>query len=122
MHGIAWDDLLHAPHPHFFRRRGVPAFTMTGFDGEVYDDVDEYLQHLRRWLPESYFAGRDFKDYVESLKAVASGAMDAAQASRKMPALRRVAGACPCSRAVRWVVDEPLVGQGNGGDVKEASA
>jgi hypothetical protein len=24
-----------------------------------------------------------------------------------MPALRRVGGACPCSKSVRWVVDEP---------------
>jgi 1,2-phenylacetyl-CoA epoxidase catalytic subunit len=110
--GIAWEDLLHMPHPAFFRRRGVPAFTMVGFEGETYDDLDAYLQHLRRRLPESYLAGRDFMDYLETLKQVVAGTIDADQASRQMPTLRRVAGACPCSRAVRWVVDEPLVGQG----------
>ncbi len=120
--GIAWEDLLHMPNPAFFRRRGVPAFTMTGFEGEVYEDYDAYLKHLQRSLPESYFAGRDFKDYLESLKAVVAGEIDTVQASRKMPTLRRVAGACPCSRAVRWVVDEPLVGQGNGSETTEASA
>ncbi|MEE8522660.1 MAG: hypothetical protein V3T72_01915, partial [Thermoanaerobaculia bacterium] len=114
--GIAWEDLLQMPDQAFFRRRGVQAFTMTGFEGETYEDLDDYLQHLRRQLPESYFAGRDFKDYLESLREVISGEIDVVQASRKMPALRRVAGACPCSRAVRWVADEPLVGQGNGGD------
>jgi hypothetical protein len=33
--------------------------------------------------------------------------MDSAEASKRMPKLRRVGGNCPCSRAVRWVVDEP---------------
>jgi 1,2-phenylacetyl-CoA epoxidase catalytic subunit len=113
--GIAWEDLLHMPDKAFFRRRGVPAFTMAGFDGETYDDLDAYVGHLRRQLPESYLAGRDFMDYLETLKDVAAGKLDAEQASRRMPTLRRVAGACPCSRAVRWVVDEPLVGQVDGG-------
>ena len=35
--------------------------------------------------------------------------MTAEDASRKMPALRRVGGSCPCSKAVRWVVDDPSV-------------
>jgi 1,2-phenylacetyl-CoA epoxidase catalytic subunit len=113
--GIAWEDLLHMPDKAFFRRRGVPAFTMAGFDGKTYDDLDAYVGHLRRQLPESYLAGRDFMDYLETLKDVAAGKLDAEQASRRMPTLRRVAGACPCSRAVRWVVDEPLVGQVDGG-------
>lgn len=105
--GIAWEDLLHMPHPDFFRRRGVPAFAMTGFEGESFDDFDSYVQHLRRHLPESYLAGRDFKDYLDRLRSVAAGEMDTVAASRMMPTLRRVAGTCPCSRAVRWVIDEP---------------
>ena len=111
--GVAWEDLLHVPHPDFYRRRGVPAFTLTGFEGETYDAVDDYLKHLKRHLPESYLAGRDFKDYLESLRSVESGEMSVVEASRKMPTLRRVAGTCPCSRAVRWVVEEPsaVVGQ-----------
>jgi hypothetical protein len=38
---------------------------------------------------------------------VATGALTVEAATGRMPALRRVAGACPCSKSVRWVVDEP---------------
>ena len=106
--GIAANELLHMPHPHFCRRRGVPAFQMVGFHGETFDDYDEYLQHLRKTLPESYFASSDFRDYAETLKQVASGEVEADAAARRMPALRRVAGTCPCSKSVRWVRDEPM--------------
>ncbi len=104
--GISWDDLLHAPHPHFFRRRGVPAFTLTGWDGEELETFDDYVGHLRRHLPESYLANTDFRDYIEKLRDVTSGEMELQEAVRKMPALRRVAGSCPCSKSVRWVSDE----------------
>jgi hypothetical protein len=30
----------------------------------------------------------------------------------KMPRLKRVGGTCPCSRAVRWVVEEPAAAGG----------
>jgi len=106
--GVGREDLLHMPHPDFFRRRGVPAFRMVGFAGESYTGVQDYLQHLIRNLPEAYRASRDFKDYVEALKEVQEGTMTAEQAAGRMPALRRVAGACPCSKSVRWVIDEPL--------------
>lgn len=107
--GIAWGDLLRLPHPDYCRRRGVPAFKMTGVLGEAYVEVDEYLRHLAATLPGAYLAGRDFKEYVEVLRQVAAGTMTAEDASRKMPALRRVGGSCPCSKAVRWVVDDPSV-------------
>ena len=109
VHGVAWDDLVHAPHPSFFRRRGVPAFELTGFGGETFDDVDDYLRHLARHLPDAYRAGRDFKFYVETLRKVHGGEMTVADGSRAMPHLTRVGGVCPCSRAVRWVA-----GNGNG--------
>src|SRR5262245_17672207 len=96
------------PHPDSFRRRGVPAFRMTGFAGENYEDVQDYLQHLVRNLPEAYRASRDFKDYVEALTQVGEGKVTPEQAAGRMPALRRVAGACPCSKSVRWVIDEPV--------------
>jgi len=111
-HGISWDDLVHMPHREFFRRRGVPAFTMIGWDGEEFQDIAAYLQHLSRHLPDSYRAGRDFRDYVEVLHQVHSGEKTADEAARTMPGLRRVGGVCPCSRAVRWVVDEPAAGSG----------
>ncbi len=109
--GITPQDLLRLPHRDFFRRRGVPAFTMVGFRGEAYDDVEAYALHLRRYLPESYLASKDFKDYFATLRQVASGALDAVAASRQMPALRRVAGTCPCSKSVRWVRDEPMTAE-----------
>ena len=106
--GISWDDLVHMPHPDFFRRRGVPAFTLTGVDGEVFEDLEEYKQHLRRHLPESYLAGRDFKEYFSTLEKVASGELTVAEAARRMPRLSRVGGTCPCSKSVRWVQEDPL--------------
>jgi 1,2-phenylacetyl-CoA epoxidase catalytic subunit len=109
--GIAPQDLLRLPHAAFFRRRGVPAFTMVGFGGETYDDVDAYGRHLQHCLPESYLASKDFRDYFSTLRRVAEGDLDATEASRQMPALRRVAGTCPCSKSVRWVRDVPLASE-----------
>ncbi len=106
--GVRREDLLHMPNPEFCRRRGVPAFRMVGVDGEVFNSFPDYVQHLIANLPESYRSSRDFKDYVESLREVAEGRTTIEQAVGKMPALRRVGGACPCSKSVRWVVDDPL--------------
>lgn len=106
--GVRREDLLHMPHQEFFRRRGVPAFRMVGVNGEAFTSFQDYVQHLIANLPESYRSSRDFKDYVESLREVAEGRMTPEQAAGKMPALRRVGGACPCSKSVRWVVDDPV--------------
>ncbi|HEY4563107.1 MAG TPA: Phenylacetic acid catabolic protein [Thermoanaerobaculia bacterium] len=105
--GVRREDLLYTPHPDFFRRRGVPAFKMTGSQGEAFTSAHDYLQHLVRVLPESYRASRDYKDYADALLAVEAGTLTLEQAASRMPALRRVAGACPCSKSVRWVYDEP---------------
>ncbi|MCP4203710.1 MAG: hypothetical protein GY769_17470 [bacterium] len=108
--GIAFEDLVHLPDTRFFRRRGVPAFELVGRDGETFDDVDAYLGHLTRHLPDAYRAGRDFKHYVDLLTRVHSGETSVVDASREMPTLTRVGGVCPCSKSVRWV-------NGNGSDV-----
>ena len=113
--GVSWDDLVHMPHREFFRRRGVPAFRMIGWDGEEFEDVATYLRHLSHHLPDSYRAGRDFRDYVELLNKIEGGDLTADQAARTMPALRRVGGVCPCSRAVRWVVDDSGSSAGGNG-------
>lgn len=105
--GIRREDLLHLPHPEYFRRRGVPAFKMVGFEGETFTDLPSYLSHLIRTLPESYRASRDFKEYVEALTQVVEGNLKPEEAAGKMPSLRRVGGACPCSKSVRWVADDP---------------
>jgi 1,2-phenylacetyl-CoA epoxidase catalytic subunit len=106
LRGIGRDDLLRVPHKEFFRRRGVPAYRKVGVDGEVFEDVASYAQHLRRNLPEAYLANRDFRDFIETLRQVESGELTADKAAARMPALRRVGGTCPCSRAVRWVREE----------------
>ena len=85
----------------------MPAFKMVGVDGEVFTDLQAYQQHLVRTLPDSYRASRDFREYSEALTQVAAGTLKPEEAAGKMPSLRRVGGACPCSRAVRWVVDDP---------------
>ncbi len=105
--GIRREDLLHLPHPEYFRRRGMLAFKMVGVDGEAFTDLQAYLQHLVRTLPDSYRASRDFREYAETLAQVAGGELKAEEAAGKMPSLRRVGGACPCARSVRWVVDDP---------------
>ncbi len=104
--GIAWSDLVHMPHRHFFRRRGEPAFELTGWDGESFGDASSYLHHLRKHLPDAYRASSDFRDYAEQLERIDSGELTAADAAREMPSLRRVGGACPCSKSVRWVADD----------------
>lgn len=103
--GISYEDLVHLPNQAFFRRRGVPAFELVGWDGENFATAEDYLLHLTDHLPDAYRAGRDFKQYVELLTKVHSGELDAAAASREMPALTRVGGVCPCSKSVRWVSD-----------------
>ncbi len=107
--GLKREDLLHMPHPDFFRRRGVPAFRMAGVAGETFSDFQTYLRHLEANLPDAYRAGRDYKDFVDAMAQVARGETTAEQAAGRMPALRRVGGSCPCSKSVRWVVDEPAV-------------
>ncbi len=105
--GVRPEDLLYLPHRDYFRRRGVPAFRRVGSRGETFESEAEYLEHLRRTLPESYLASSDFKDFVDRLRQVESGEMSAEEAARQLPALRRVAGTCPCSKSVRWVIDAP---------------
>jgi hypothetical protein len=106
--GVRREDLLHMPHPEFFRRRGVPAFRMVGFAGEGFDDLPAYLRHLEEHLPDAYRAGVDYKEHIQALAQVVRGELDAKQAAARMPTLRRVGGSCPCSKSVRWVVDDPV--------------
>ena len=107
--GVKPEDLLHMPHEEYFRRRGVPAFQKVGSRGERFETLPEYLAHLRQTLPESYLASSDFREFAGALERVEAGEVTADEASREMPQLRRVAGSCPCSKSVRWVVDQPAV-------------
>jgi hypothetical protein len=113
--GVRHEDLLRAPHKEFFRRRGLPAFKKVGVNGETFEDLDSYVEHLTQVLPDAYRAGRDFKFFLELSRQVEDGKLTSDEAARQMPNLRRVGGVCPCSRAVRWVVDdETSAGDGNG--------
>jgi len=103
--GISHEDMIQLPDRGFFRRKGDAAFTMVGFAGETFTDVEEYIRHLAAHLPEPYLHSRDMKQYVESLRQVAAGTMTRDQAMKKMPALKRVGGMCPCSKSVRWVME-----------------
>ncbi|HET7903046.1 MAG TPA: Phenylacetic acid catabolic protein [Candidatus Eisenbacteria bacterium] len=105
--GISWEDLLTLPDRRFFRRKGEPAWTLIGAGGEAYEDVDAYVRHLAQVLPDPYLHSRDMRQYVETLRDVAAGTITAEQAMKKMPNLKRVGGVCPCSKSVRWVVEEP---------------
>ncbi len=106
--GVRAEDLLKLPHREYFRRRGVPAFQMVGIDGERYEQMHTYLQHLVRTLPDGYRATADFREYLLALESVQSGKMTVEEAQHRMPQLRRVGGVCPCSRSVRWVADEAV--------------
>ena len=107
VHGLEPTDVLRLPHLNYCRRRGVPAFTLVGFDGGSFTDLAAYVAHLRDTLPESYLASHDFMDYLELLRRVTAGELTAEEASRRAPSLRRVGGSCPCSKSVRWVIEDP---------------
>jgi 1,2-phenylacetyl-CoA epoxidase catalytic subunit len=104
--GVEYDDLLRLPDRRFFRRKGEPAWEMVGADGETFTEYDAYMKHLARELPEAYLTTRDLRMYGEMLGKVTRGEVSAADAVKKMPKLKRVGGTCPCSRAVRWVMED----------------
>ena len=109
--GVAWSDLLRVPDRRFFRRKGVNAFQMIGIDGETFASADEYLRYLARNLNGGYVASRDMRLYAEALVKVAAGEMTTEDAVRAMPKLKRVGGTCPCSKGVRWVMEDSDGGQ-----------
>jgi 1,2-phenylacetyl-CoA epoxidase catalytic subunit len=110
--GIQPEEILRLPDRSFFRRRGVHAFAMADVDGSPVADLDAYKQVLARRLPAATRAGRDFRWYWETLGEVVAGTLTPDAAAKRMPALRRVGGVCPCSRAVRWVVDDDAPSRG----------
>ncbi len=105
-HGLTYADLLHLPDPRFFRRKGECAFQMIGVDGEVFAEADTYLRYLGTQLNAGYIASRDLRLYAETLRQVAAGTLTVEQGVKAMPKLKRVGGSCPCSRSVRWVMEE----------------
>ena len=104
-HGVRFADLLRMPDRRFYRRKGEPAFSMVGVDGETFTDAEDYLRYLAKHLNEGYVASRDMKHYAEALRGVAAGTLTVKDAIMKMPKLKRVGGTCPCSKGVRWVTE-----------------
>ncbi len=104
--GVSCEELIRVPDKRFNRRRGVFAFQMFGVEGEAFTDVAEYGRHLAAHLPDAYLAGKEFKFYFDLLKQVVSGEMGADEATRKTPVLKHVGGSCPCSKSVRWIIEE----------------
>jgi 1,2-phenylacetyl-CoA epoxidase catalytic subunit len=104
--GLGPDDLLRLPDRRFFRRKGEVAFQMVGVDGETFTDADEYLRHLARHLNDGYVASRDLRLYAETLRKVVAGELTVEQGVKAMPKLKRLGGTCPCSKSVRWVMEE----------------
>jgi len=104
--GLEYADLLYLPDARFFRRKGEPAFQMIGVQGETFTDVDTYLRHLAMHLNDGYVASRDMRLYAETLRRVVAGEMSVEQGVKAMPKLKRVGGTCPCSKSVRWVMEE----------------
>ncbi|MFI5371951.1 MAG: Phenylacetic acid catabolic protein [Candidatus Eisenbacteria bacterium] len=104
--GVHWEDLLRLPDRRFFRRKGEPAFSMIGIDGEVFDDAETYLRYLAKNLNEGYVASRDLGNYADALRKVAAGELSVKDAIMAMPKLKRVGGTCPCSKGVRWVMED----------------
>jgi 1,2-phenylacetyl-CoA epoxidase catalytic subunit len=104
--GVALGDLLRLPDRRFFRRKGESAFQMVGVDGEAFTGAEDYLRHLASHLNEGYVASRDLQNYATCLRGVAAGTMTVKDAVMAMPKLKRVGGTCPCSKGVRWVMEE----------------
>jgi hypothetical protein len=104
--GIEPEELLTVPDVSFFRRRGIHAYQTTRVDGQPIADLESYKAHLVANLPGTYPAGRDFANYLDLVRRVGTGELSVEKAVASLPNLSRVGGVCPCSRAVRWVLDE----------------
>ncbi len=66
--GIEPSELFLLPSPKFFRRRGVYAYLMSDLHGNLLQSQKEYVQYLRKNLPDSYLSGPDFARYLENLE------------------------------------------------------
>ena len=104
--GLAYEDILVIPDARFFRRKGEVAFQMVGIFGETFTDADEYLRYLAKHLNDGYVASRDLRLYADTLRKVVAGELTVEQGVKAMPKLKRLGGTCPCSKSVRWVMEE----------------
>ena len=111
--GVRPESLLRLPHKSFFRRRGIHAYKMLDIDGKPVTTLADLKHHLGRVLPEAYATARDMTKFHEIMSKIVAGEVKAEDAVHMLPNLSRVGGVCPCSRAVRWVIDEPAKSNGH---------
>ena len=104
--GLSYETILRLPDARFFRRKGEVAFQMIGVAGEEFTDADTYLRYLAKHLNDGYVASRDMRLYAEALRQVVAGTLTVEQGVKAMPKLKRMGGTCPCSKSVRWVMEE----------------
>ena len=104
--GLSYDEILRLPDSRFFRRKGEHAFQMVGVYGEAFSDANEYLRYLGKHLNSGYIASRDMRLYAETLRKVVAGELSVEDGVKAMPKLKRLGGTCPCSKSVRWVMEE----------------
>jgi 1,2-phenylacetyl-CoA epoxidase catalytic subunit len=109
-HGIDPAELLDIPSVKFFRRRGIHAYQPYDVNGNKTKNWHDLKRHLEAVMPGTYPAGRDFSGYLDLMQKIENGELTPEQAVPLLPNLSRVGGVCPCSKAVRWVLD----GNGNG--------
>ena len=104
--GLSYDEILRLPDSRFFRRKGEHAFQMVGVYGESFSDANEYLRYLGKHLNSGYIASRDMRLYAETLRKVVAGELSVEDGVKAMPKLKRLGGTCPCSKSVRWVMED----------------
>ena len=104
--GLSYDEILRLPDSRFFRRKGEHAFQMVGVYGEAFSDANEYLRYLGKHLNSGYIASRDMRLYAETLRKVVAGELSVEDGVKAMPKLKRLGGTCPCSKSVRWVMED----------------
>src|SRR5436190_21997313 len=110
--GVRPEDLLRLPDRRFFRRRGEYAYQMVGAKGESFSDVEQYIAHVLRNLPEAYRASIDVKHWADLQRKVSRGEMPLKEAISSMPRLARMGGGCPCAKSVRWVQETAATSSG----------
>lgn len=112
-HGISWEELLYVPDFKFYRRRGLHAMKRYGSRGEEFADNKSYFEHLEETLPEPYLIHRDFVMYLDQMRGIEEGTMTLEEAAMQAPRLFRTSY-CPCSKSVRWIVEEPAIANAEG--------
>lgn len=113
--GVRWDELLYIPEIQYFRRRGMYAMQRHGARGEDLSgqSLAAYFAHLEATLPEPYLIHRDFAFYRDQMRQIEAGELTVEAAAMQAPKLFRTSY-CPCSKSVRWVVEEPALADANG--------